>query len=549
VVAAAAAAQDARHFGGETTVRVVQVPVWVVDASTGRPVEGLEAADFRVLEDGAPQEITHFAEIDRRESARAGDGAPAAPPVDRVLFLDLYLMGDRDVDQVVAGLRDHYGSALPANARVTVVSFDGHLRVHADHVTAGDEVVAALDAVAALPAQGFHNQLRLPPNPSDSAVLDGNTVDSLERRQRSLEFFRILEERVQAVGAALATTFSRFAASEGDRVAVVFSPGHPGTEWSPAYSPADYSHDRSREPVHQMWRQVALSAADLGFTVFVVDPRGQQLPAEFSAVSAAYDLATRSRQQGARVERASETAGRGVELPGGGSASLTEWLDGSRYQLLAGATEITGGALISDDRAGRAASRIDSFLDHHYSLAYTPDHVGDGRVHTIEVRVPGRPGARLSHRHAYVDQPEAVRQSQHLRSLLLFGGSSNPLGVTVEVGPAARRGFGRKRSYRVPLDVRIPYSGLTMLDRGDVWWGKVTIAFFNPGDSGEEERLWSLEQPITIAARRYREAVANDGYFSFKTSLDLEPGRQEIVVGVQDLVGGGTSLVEQVFEH
>jgi hypothetical protein len=56
-----AAAQD--RFAGEASVTVVEVPVRVVDRTTGRPVVGLTATDFVVLENGRPMEISNFAEI------------------------------------------------------------------------------------------------------------------------------------------------------------------------------------------------------------------------------------------------------------------------------------------------------------------------------------------------------------------------------------------------------------------------------------------------------------------------------------------------------
>jgi len=50
---------EAAGFAPSVAVDVVQVAATVTDAR-GRPVRGLEKDDFRVLEDGAPQEVTHF---------------------------------------------------------------------------------------------------------------------------------------------------------------------------------------------------------------------------------------------------------------------------------------------------------------------------------------------------------------------------------------------------------------------------------------------------------------------------------------------------------
>jgi hypothetical protein len=77
-------AQDAsQQFVGETTVNVVEVPVRVIDPATGEAVTGLDPSEFRILEDGVPQQISNFSEIQsavtiRTASADATETAPAA---------------------------------------------------------------------------------------------------------------------------------------------------------------------------------------------------------------------------------------------------------------------------------------------------------------------------------------------------------------------------------------------------------------------------------------------------------------------------------------
>jgi hypothetical protein len=85
-----------------------------------------------------------------------------------------------------------------------------------------------------------------------------------------------------------------------------------------------------------------------------------------------------------------------------------------------------------------------------------------------------------------------------------------------------------------------------MIPRGAVHWGKVLITFFAEDEGGNQSQLASHEQPITVATDRYEEAVAK-GYFSYKTTVEVEGGEQKIYVGVQDLVSGKTSIMPQVF--
>jgi VWFA-related protein len=79
-------------------VRVTNVDVVVTDKS-GKPVTGLTKADFEILDNGKPQEITNLYEISEATMANAADGsAPAAaepvpPEVSQrriIIFVDNY---------------------------------------------------------------------------------------------------------------------------------------------------------------------------------------------------------------------------------------------------------------------------------------------------------------------------------------------------------------------------------------------------------------------------------------------------------------------------
>src|ERR1700704_676726 len=63
-------------FGEEIQVNVVNLAVFVSDKQ-GKPIEGLQAADFTVTEDGKPVKITNFY-MEKRQPAAGGDAKAAA---------------------------------------------------------------------------------------------------------------------------------------------------------------------------------------------------------------------------------------------------------------------------------------------------------------------------------------------------------------------------------------------------------------------------------------------------------------------------------------
>jgi Ca-activated chloride channel family protein len=95
-----------------TGVDVVHLPV-VVTGRSGDLVRGLAATDFSVLEDGAPQTVTYFAE-----------GAPgAALPLHLALVLDGSVSMEKDL-RSAAGAAIQFVEALDEAVDVTFVDFD-----------------------------------------------------------------------------------------------------------------------------------------------------------------------------------------------------------------------------------------------------------------------------------------------------------------------------------------------------------------------------------------------------------------------------------------
>lgn len=93
VVSAALTAQTPdRSAVMKSTVRVVDLPVTVVDRKTGRPVTGLTKADFEILEKGKIREAASFQEVDlsaSKPATPAAGGSAIDKPV-AVIVLDAY---------------------------------------------------------------------------------------------------------------------------------------------------------------------------------------------------------------------------------------------------------------------------------------------------------------------------------------------------------------------------------------------------------------------------------------------------------------------------
>lgn len=564
-VAFGSAGQEDAAFRGETTVNVVEVPVRVVDSKTGEPVVGLTAEDFEILENGRPQAISNFAELWRseRDAARAGAFEPGSSPppeqdirtrsVELIYLLDLYLMNKEGRDRAIEGLRDTYRDGVPDGEYVSLVAYDGGLETFADRTDDREEILDALDELGYVRARGNERTVAFSDQLIDTEVSGERDQAYYERRQRNREFIAELEKRVRRVGNAVAATMSRYAAADGRRVLVVFTPGHPRTDWVPEYAAVDFVNAAAEYPVYDLWHQLALEASDLGFTLYAVDSSGVRVGfgsdvdvGITDSLADAFDRGSVFRAQDAPgVAPAVEGGSDFAFDPGGETQNLGSWLERTRKSMMILAATATGGDALFVDRVEPALDWVNRALGHSYSVAYVADHSGDGRSYDIEVRLPNHPHARLEYRTGYVDQPAAVRSGTRLRSAMLFGDDANPLGIRVEPGDAEDRfrlGAAGSKRVTVPLHVKIPYGRLEMIQRGDIYWSKVWITLFAEDAAGNQSELASLEQPITVDADRYQEAVAK-GYFSYHTGVEIEGGQQTVFVGVQEELSGRTSIV------
>ncbi len=571
-VAVFVAAEDENTpFRGETTVNVIEVPVRVIDHKTGEPVVGLTAADFEILEDGVPQPISNFAELWRNEddAVESADFDPAAPvtgsrdirtrTVEVIYLLDLYLMNKEGRNRAIEGLRDAYRGGVPDGQNISLVSFNGDLETFADRTDERDEILEALEELGYVTTRGNQQSIAFSEELIDDTVSGERDQAWFERRRRNREFIGELEKRVLRVQNAAVATMSRYAAADGRRVLVVFTPGYPRTDWVPEYSAVDFVNAEAEYPEHDLWHDLALDAADLGFTLYTVDSSGVRVNfgsdvevGITDSLGVAFDEGTLFRHR--EAPSVEPSVGSNPEFavdPGGQTQNLGSWLERTRKSMMILASTATGGDALFVGDVNKAVDEINRALGHHYSLAYVADHSGDGRTYTIKVRVPGHPKYRIDYRTGYIDQPAAVRSGRRLRSAMLFGADANPLGVRIEYGDADSRfrlGAAGSKRVKIPIHLKIPYGRLEMIQRGDTYWTKVWITLFAEDAAGNQSSLSSHEQPISVEAESYQEAVAK-GFFSYHTGVEIEGGEQKVFIGIQEELSGRTSIMPLEFDY
>jgi len=562
-LAPARAQDESQKFIGETTVNVVEVPVRVIDKESGEPIMGLDPAAFKVIEGGREQQISNFSEIESKVAIRtvSEEGterrvdpatAEVTKPVEIVFFVDLFLMYQTDRDRAIEGLETIYRQGVPGGESVSVVVFDGELHTLIDRSDHRREILDGIDELRTIKARGINQRITFTEQLTNQPVTNERDTGFYERKYRNIEYMEDLDRKISKVGNALLSTMARFARADGRRVLVAFTPGFPRSDWSPTYYSIDYLNAAVEYPQQDLWTKIANDASDLGFTMYMVDTSGidTTLPSDASSgVTDSMSTIERDPAYGSSqipFQNPASPAGDG-EASGFADAvqNMGQWLERSRKDLLISTAVNTGGDAVFTADVAKAVVGVRNNIDHYYSLGYTADHMGDGKTYSIKVEIPDHPNYQVIHRTTYVDLPASTRAAQALRSEMLFGGDANPLGIRVETGEMDSRfrlGAAGSKRVKIPLMVKIPYSRLMMVSRGDIYWGKALITFFGEDAQGNQSELATFEQPITVESERYEDAVAR-GYFTYNTTVEIEGGQQSVYVGVQDTLGGRTSII------
>ena len=180
-------------------------------------------------------------------------------------------------------------------------------------------------------------------------------------------------------------------------------------------------------------------------------------------------------------------------------------------------------------------------FDTYYSLAYPAPRIGDGKDHSITVKVR-RDGAVVRYRRHYLDKTADDRVVERNLSALLHDSGSNSLDVEVTVGTPVSRGGG---AFSVPLLVSVPVGKLVLLPEGDAHRGSVSI-FLAAKDLDDRitppvKRHFSLSIPNSSLVA----ALGQTGSYTFE--LVMAGGPQTVAVSVRDDLAQTESTVTARF--
>ncbi|MDP9171010.1 MAG: VWA domain-containing protein [Acidobacteriota bacterium] len=447
------------------TTRLIQVNVIVRD-NHGQPVRDLKKEDFRLTDNGKPQQISIFS-MDSNAMLPQADKLPAnvftnrlqqksaVPAGVTVILIDS--LNTKITDQQYAKQQViKYLSTIRPEDHVGIYALGSGLRVLHDFTT---DSSALLQQLAKYKGGNI-----LPETPADGNSFSGdpslqqfdNWMNGGGASGAERDFFMV--NRIQGTLHAIEFIANHLASLPGRKNLIWVSGGFPltlGFDSVSAFSVASREHRTFSTEVERTIH--ALN--DGNVAIYPVDARGLVVDARFSAENRKVDLAPRL-SMGPVVEH---------------------------QQTMSVLADSTGGHAYynTNDLAKAIRDAVDdSALT--YTLGYYPnDDSFNGRFHKVEVKTPGRSGLNIRARKGYFDVAERPQDARlrktELQDAVWSPLDSSSLGMVVQIGPTDVVHPNDLNVY-----MKIDPEGIGMTASGDKHDGQFDILFVQKDDRGKQ---------------------------------------------------------------
>ncbi len=512
---------------GTTTFKVVSelvVETVSVTDKEGAPVEGLQAKDFTITENGVPQAISVF------EYQKFDDGSAAPPPPlpakiallpglpraqissvasgkvrfhDRrllALYFDMYAMRPEDRLRAFAAADKFIRNQMTVADLVSIMLYDGvSLRVLQDFT---DERERLLSIIATVEAREFINI-----TDSFQGALNADTDSAFGQNNDEFQIFNTDRQL-----SALQTAARMLGVLSEKKALIYFSSG------------MNMNGVENQAQLH-----ATINAANrAGVSFWTIDARGLVADAPMG--------------------------GAGVSSPGGtgmydGSAALTRLssFQGSQDSLWSLAKDTGGKALLDYNDLSRGVTQAQKSFSSYYILGYyTSNPELDGKFRRIKVALNGDLTGDLDYRRGYFARKQfgkftADEKERQLEEALMLEDPVTDLTIAMEVDY-----FQLSRAeYYVPLTVKIPGSELALAKRGGA--KRTLLDFIGEVKDEVGTTVTNVRDKVDIKLSDKTAAELAQRPIQYDTGFTLLPGKYKVKFLARDAETGRIGTFEMPF--
>jgi VWFA-related protein len=506
-------------------VRVVNVDVVVTDRE-GKPVTGLTAKDFEVLEEGKAQPISNFYEVRGGSPAQDAPGEAGGAPAPQlkarsfILFVDNRTMHPVLRKHVTDELRTFVNDVLQPGDQASVITWDRRLNILAPLTTDKAAVHAAIETVAGTGSPASTNSDFQRVQQLCTGALNmakGGRMPFKMAYDECIGHARIEAQRLTTYSRlmlnALEVAMSTVAGIEGKKVLVLagtelpVKPGQDMFTWANGtFGPYMTGFDAAiaRPPdedrtQRELLDKIGRSANAHGVTLYMVSAL---MPTNTMSTQSATGII----DAGADFMRSSNTE--------------------VAHETLA---RLTGGAAAPIARLRPFLETIQRDLGSYYSLGYKPtrDVKGD---RPVTVRAKNR-AYTVRARQSYAPRTFDEQMTDRVIANVFTPSRENEWAVQLRTGKPELVEKGR---YSVPIEIIAPATNVTLLPRDGKLVGGFTVyvAVGNP----QGALSTTFRQPNSIEITTAEEAGFRKTPLVFGANLTLREGENLLSVGVVDQI-------------
>jgi VWFA-related protein len=504
-------------------VDAIEIDAFVTDAQ-GNPVTGLTANDFQIFEDGKPQVITSFSQVDIPFERRAEPlNETSLFPTDtqsnergegRVYLFVLDEVAPEHAIRSRAFLRSFLDQHFAANDRGAVVFLGKQDAGAAQMFTSNPRLLlAAIDRFSGV--FSIEPAPDLPEGEAAARAAAAQLLDGLaDTRDKEAKFAE------QDTMAGLESAVRTLASLRGRRKALLlFSSGLP-----PAIFRA-LSYQGGVMTRAEEWAHAAVTAATRGnVTIYPIDPAGLKTGMTDAGTA-------RPPVRNLMSERPAEN----------GFGPL------DNRQSLTMLADATGGfAVVDTNNFAPAFDRIVRENSTYYLLGFTSSNEKrDGKHRRVQVRVT-RPGLQVRSRDGYMAPLRNERMPEPIRVAALSAPISNALTNPLADGAVPIRLFAapfrrEAKSALVAIAAEIDPSALDLVERNGTFNGRIEVGFLATDSRAKIHQGEHYSANLALKAETYR--VARQQGLRVLSEIRLAPGRYQLHFAAGNPAGRAGSVV------
>jgi VWFA-related protein len=503
---------------------LVVVDVTVRDKS-GKPIEGLKASDFAVLEDGKPQKVAIFepqkltTEPEPPQDLKLSDQLELPPPPKTsitaeapgeiqyhdkrllVFFFDFSSMAMQDQLRAQEASLDYLNKKITKDDMVAVLLYSSSVQVLSDFTDNRDTLT---DVIKGLPIGEMSELAGLADDSTDN---NEDTGAAFVADETEFNIFNT-DQKLAAIENA-----SRMLAALPEKKALIY-----------------FSGGVNKTGIdNQAQLEASVNAAvKANVAIYPIDARGLMADPPGGA--------------------ASKAASRGTGVYNGSVYNQQRAQINDSQETLATLAADTGGkAFFDSNDLTLGIEKVQEELRSYYILGYyTTNGAEDGKYRRITVKLTNGMTAKLEHRPGYYaskvwGKMNGQDKEQQLKEALSAGDPLTDLPIALQidyfrVGPTA---------YFVPVSVKVPASVVAMAAKGSA--NLTQLDFIGQIQDETKTAVGNVRDYIKIKLDEENSSKIGRKSFQYDAGFTLEPGRYHMKFLVRENVSGKMGTFDTKF--